>query len=75
MLTQGNGLIIIIIISIPVTGTTDPRVTVPFYLTHKQNMQPKDRPCFKELTTYAWVKTVKMGSEKSLHIFPELEED
>lgn len=66
VLTQGNSLIIIIIISIPVTGKTDPRVTAPFYLTHTQNIQPKDHPWFKEFATCAHWNTVKMSSEKLL---------
>lgn len=75
VLTQGNNLTIIVIISIPVTGKTDPRVTVPFYSTHTQNIQSKDLPCFKELTMHAHWKTVKTGSEKSLYLLPDLEED
>lgn len=51
LLTQGNRLLSS---SFPLLlPETHPRVTVLFYLTHPQNIQSKDSPCFKELTMFA----------------------
>lgn len=75
VLTQGNSLTIIIIISIFVTGKTDPTVTVPLCVTHTQNIQSKDQPSFKQLTMCVHWKTLKTGSEKSPSILPDLEEE
>lgn len=58
VLTQGNSLIMIIIISIPATCKTDPGVTAPFYLTHIHKTFSQK--------TISVQEAVKKGSEKSL---------